>query len=73
MIKILQCFLLVSFLTTVLPNDINDQIEHCSNKTNVNHSILIVGLSSAVVFCFIGVLPSFFIRTDADEKKFGIS
>lgn len=70
MIKILQCLLIVSCIAIVLPNDINDQIQQCSN-TDFHQSILIVGVTSAFVFCFIGILPSFFIRTDADEKKFG--
>lgn len=33
-------------------------------------TILLVGLFSSLVFCFIGILPAFFIRTDADEEKF---
>lgn len=33
-------------------------------------SLFFVGLFSSLVFCFIGILPAFFIRTDADEQKF---
>lgn len=70
MIKILQCLLIVSCIALVLPNDTNGHIHQCSNS-DYHQSILIVGVVSAFVFCFIGILPSFFIRTDADEKKFG--
>ncbi|RNA18809.1 zinc transporter ZIP13 -like protein [Brachionus plicatilis] len=70
LIKFLQCFLFVSCIVLVLPTDINDKFQQCSDQNNSFDSILIVGLTSAFVFCFIGILPSFFIRTDADEKKF---
>lgn len=35
------------------------------------YSIAAVGLLSAVVFALVGILPSVFIRTDADEARFG--
>lgn len=41
----------------------------CENKSQTL-SILVVGVLSSVVFSFIGILPAFFIRTDADEEKF---
>lgn len=67
---------LISFalLATVLSSDVTlDKQQTCSNETGLkSSSIFIVGLASACIFCFVGVLPSFFIRTDADEERFGM-
>lgn len=41
----------------------------CTTKSKIS-STLLVGLLSSVVFSFIGILPSFFIRTDKDEEIF---
>lgn len=42
---------------------------YCVPESNYS-SLVFVGLFSSLVFCFIGILPAFFIRTDADEEKF---
>ena len=46
--------------------------DSCSKQQSFS-TILLVGLFSSLVFCFIGILPAFFIRTDEDEKKFSKS
>jgi hypothetical protein len=48
--------------------DLNENSE-CEAKSQT-FPILVVGVLSSVVFSFIGILPAFFIRTDADEEKF---
>ncbi len=51
-----------------------DTNESCSiDDSSLNlSSTLIVGCISSLVFCFIGILPAFFIKTDADEEKFSM-
>ena len=56
---------------------VNPKDQSASNQTNgvcVNESkmssVLIVGVLSSLVFSFVGILPSFFIRTDIDVEKF---
>ncbi len=43
--------------------------ETCRTKSDL-YTLLVVGSFSSFVFCFIGILPAFFIRTDADEERF---
>jgi hypothetical protein len=47
--------------------------ESCEKKAHglTFNSICFVGCMSAFVFCFVGILPSFFIKSDKDEQKFG--
>lgn len=40
-------------------------------KVEGRFSVYSVALMSAIVFPLIGILPALFIRSDADEKKFG--
>lgn len=47
-------------------------IESCQMKSDFT-SLFVVGTFSSLVFCFIGILPAFFIRTDKDEEKFSKS
>jgi len=47
----------------------NEAQETCRTKSDL-YSLLVVGSFSSFVFCFIGILPAFFIRTDADEERF---
>jgi len=44
--------------------------ESCKSDESRISSTLLVGLLSSLVFCFIGILPAFFIRTDKDEEMF---
>jgi hypothetical protein len=41
----------------------------CDNSSKMS-SVLIVGILSSCVFSFVGILPSFFIRSDIDVEKF---
>ena len=71
MLSRLGCVSLLIILSNVMglvssDPDYMDQSCHDSKVSNT----LIVGCLSSLVFCFIGILPAFFIRTDVDEEKF---
>ena len=48
---------------------LNQTNDVCTNQSKVS-SVLIVGVLSSLVFSFVGILPSFFIRNDIDVEKF---
>lgn len=49
-----------------------DSCHHSTTPIEKNlTSIISVGIISAIVFALVGILPSVFIRTDADEARFG--
>lgn len=60
-----------SFFATVNLHNPNDINFYCNKNESNTLSIIGVGVISAIVFALVGILPSLFIRTDADEAKFG--
>lgn len=54
---------------TDVEND--ERAPSCEPSKTDPWSIISVGLLSAIVFALVGILPAVFIRTDADEAKFG--
>lgn len=72
-------FLLVIFgcclgSVKLIEEDVKNEEQVCSNNNTKQFdlfSIVSVGLLSATIFALVGVLPSVFIRSDADEARFG--
>ncbi len=71
-------FNLIVLLANVLSDNLNDEVlknstneTQCQNNSRLSTTLL-VGFISSLIFSFIGVLPSFFIRNDLDEERFSI-
>lgn len=68
---VIFCFCLGS--VKLIEEDVKSEEQVCNNNTKQFDlfSIVSVGLLSATIFALVGVLPSVFIRSDADEARFG--
>ncbi len=69
LLLVTSVLLLVQVACEIEPVAPSETEETCETKSDLT-TLFVVGSLSSLVFCLIGILPAFFIRTDADEERF---